>query len=334
LVVIVALSIVAAQYGEIGPIRGALFGLQAATVAVVAEALHRIAKRALEGTASYALATAAFVALFFFRVPFPVVILAAALFGACWLARAAGVDDAVEAPASRGSTLRVSIVCVLLWTAPITMLGLGLGTDHVLFRESTFFSKMAMVTFGGAYAVLTYVAQQAVEVYRWLTPDQMVQGLALAETTPGPLILVLSYVGFLAAYRAPAPFTPIAAGLLGASITTWVTFVPCFLWVLVGAPYIERLRNNRRLAAALRAITAAVVGVVLNLSLWFAMHVFFGEVGARTFGPSAMTVPVWDTMRWMAAGVASASALALIGLRVPLLLVLGASALLGALMHA
>jgi chromate transporter len=334
LLVIVALSIVAVHYGRVPLVQGALFGLQAATLAIVAQALIRVAGRSLEGGAAYFIAGAAFLALYAFRVPFPAVVLLAGLFGALVFRAAAPGAETVQSAPRRSSALRVVAACLVLWLVPIALLAYLLGREHVLTAEALFFSKMAMVTFGGAYAVLSYVAQQAVEAYGWLTSAQMLQGLALAETTPGPLILVLTYVGFLAAHASPAPFTPLVAGLLGALVTTWVTFVPCFLWVLAGAPYIDRIRRAGALAGALRGIAAAVVGVILNLSLWFAVHVLFGTVERVGFGPMQLDVPVLASVDWPALALAAASLLALVALRTPMLVVLGAALLAGIALRA
>lgn len=293
----VLLTLIAAiyvLYGELGWVQGLLFGFQCATLAIVVESVIRVARRALKHPALRALAGAAFVAIFAFAVPFPLIVLAAAALGLLGHRYAPKIfrgGDAAPEPAGAapaptptlalpapGWTLRVLLSGLLLWGVPVLLLLLSLGAQHVYTEQALFFSKMAVVTFGGAYAVLAYMTQQAVERYGWLLPGEMVQGLALAETTPGPLILVLTYVGFLGAFREPGSFDPLTAGVLGATLSTWVSFVPCFLWIFLGAPYIERLRGNRWLSAALTGITAAVVGVILNLSLWFALHVLFAEV--------------------------------------------------------
>jgi chromate transporter len=234
----------------------------------------------------------AFIGIFFFALPFPLIVGAAALIGYL-VARSApaqvGLTETIEAAAPpRGDRWRqfgiAALIGLVAWWAPVALAAIALGPDHVLVSIGTFFSKLAVVSFGGAYAVLAYMAQQAVETHHWMTAPEMVDGLGLAETTPGPLILVTQFVGFLAAFRDAAPFSPIAAGVLGAVMTTWVTFVPSMLWIFAGAPFIEPLRANRRLSGALAAITAAVVGVILNLSVWFALHVLFGEVRERHAG--------------------------------------------------
>jgi chromate transporter len=238
-----------------------------------------------------ALAALAFVSIFFLALPFPLILFVAAVTGFI-VAKASPhllalkpVDAQPHGPA--GGWRRASIATAIgmtAWWTPVLVAFALLGPGHVLSSVGVFFSTLAVVTFGGAYAVLAYMAQAAVETYGWMTPEQMIDGLGLAETTPGPLILVTQFVGFLAAYGNPAPFSPIAAGLIAAALTTWVTFVPSMMWIFVGAPYIERLRSDRRLAGALAAITAAVVGVVLNLSVWFALHVLFGHVQEQRIG--------------------------------------------------
>jgi chromate transporter len=281
-------------YGRgLGPIDGALFGIKAAVLVIVVEALIRIGRRALKSQLLVAMAALGFVAIFFFAVPFPLIVLAAALTGFLVAQRTpqqlalSGTDHvAVQTRKGRWMQFAISLaIGLFLWWAPVALAALWLGSEHALVAIGLFFSKLAVVTFGGAYAVLAYMAQQAVEQHGWLTAPEMVDGLGLAETTPGPLILVTQFVGFIAAFREPAPFTPLTAGLLGAAMTTWVTFVPPILWIFAGAPFIEELRGNRRLAGALAAITAAVVGVILNLSVWFALHVLFGQVTEQHYGP-------------------------------------------------
>ena len=230
-------------------------------------------------------------------------------------------------------TLRTVGVALALWFAPVALAAVVLGRDHVLVAEGLFFSELAVVTFGGAYAVLAYVAQQAVETYAWLAPGEMLDGLGLAETTPGPLIMVVQFVGFLGAYRHPAPFDPMTAGILGAVMTTWVTFVPCFLWIFLGAPYIERLRRNAPLSAALSAVTAAVVGVILNLALWFGLHVVFAEVRPVSTMGLRLLVPVFSTVDPAALLLSLLAGLCLLVFRVGMLPTLGLSAGLGVLWH-
>jgi len=291
--VMLGLSLLYAYGRGLGPIDGALFGIKAAVLVIVFEALIRIGKRALKSSALVSLAAAAFVGIFFLATPFPLIVIAAALAGYL-IARTRPdlLGLAVKAPdltAHSGARWRqftiATIAGLVIWWAPVVLAALTLGPHHVLVDIGVFFSKLAVVTFGGAYAVLAYMTQQVVESHGWLTAPEMVDALGLAETTPGPLILVTQFVGFLAAFREAAPFTPLIAGLLGAALTTWVTFVPAMLWIFAGAPFIEELRGNRKLAGALAAITAAVVGVILNLSVWFAMHVLFGKVTEMHAGP-------------------------------------------------
>ena len=278
------------------PLAAALFmGVKAAVLAIVAEAVLRIGRRALKGPAPLALALAAFLALAVLGLPFPLVILAAGLIG--WFtpdrfSAAAGADtgaadppDLIDLALARGAVghlapsrrraLRVLAIWLPIWLGPAFGLWLVFGEASTWTRLAGFFSTMGVVTFGGAYAALTYVAQAAVEGFGWLRPGEMADGLGLAETTPGPLILVLQFVGFLAAYRDPGGLDPLVAGALGALLTSWVTFAPCFLWIFLGAPYVEALRAHRAAAAALAAVTAAVVGVIANLALWFGLHLLF-----------------------------------------------------------
>ncbi|WP_425502207.1 chromate efflux transporter [Peteryoungia desertarenae] len=284
LVVILALSGLYAVYQETTLLAGLFFGLKAAVLAIVVEAVIRIGKRALKSGFHRFLAALAFIAHFFLALPFPLVVLVAGLAG-LFFSRPVSVSDPVQGnePSDRSyrpafhRQLAVLLFWIILWLAPFPILALALG-EGALSDVFALFAKMALVTFGGAYAVLAYVAQVAVEQYQWLRPGEMLDGLALAETTPGPLVLVLSYVGFLAGFRDPGIMHPLMAGLAGGLITAWATFVPSFIWIFAGAPYMERLRGNRRLNAALSAITAAVVGVILNLAVWFALHVVFTRI--------------------------------------------------------
>jgi chromate transporter len=277
---IMALSVVYAAWGRTGGVAALFFGLKAAVLAVVLQAVLRVGRRALRTRALVGIAAAAFLALFFFATPFPAVVAAAGLLG--WLARpgppsAAGEADAMLHDPPSEATRRAAAAWLALWLAPTGALLALLGPDDVFSRIATFFTEMAVVGFGGAYAVLAYVAQEAVERLHWLQPGEMLDGLGMAETTPGPLVMVLQFVGFMAAYREPDGLPPMLAGALGGLLATWVTFAPCFLWVFAGAPFVEALRGNRALAGALSAITAAVVGVILNLAVWFALHTWFGQ---------------------------------------------------------
>lgn len=291
--VMLGLSLLYALGRGVPLIDGALFGIKAAVLVIVVEALVRIGKRALKTNVLLALAAAAFIGIFFLELPFPLIVAAAALIGYLvsrstpeQLGVAAKIEDVPPpAPHRWRQFATASIAGVLVWFAPIALAALIFGPHHVLVSVGLFFSKLAVVSFGGAYALLAYMAQQAVETYGWMTAPEMVDGLGLAETTPGPLILVTQFVGFLAVFRDAAPFSPILAGVLGAAMTTWVTFVPSMLWIFAGAPFVERLRANRQLSGALAAITAAVVGVILNLSVWFALHVLFGNVVEKHAGP-------------------------------------------------
>ena len=297
MVALMALSIVYATWGHVGIVAGAFFGLNAAVLAVVVDAVLRIGRRALKTTSSRLLAAAAFVAIFFFAVPFPLIVLSAGLIGfqAARVGhpafRTSGAHAAAEIGADRASLLgetipehaqpstsrafRVAALWLPLWVMPLLVTVCVAGPNNIFTVIALFFSKMALVTFGGAYAVLAYVAQQAVGTYHWLAPKEMLDGLGMAETTPGPLVMVLQFVGFMAAFRAPGLLPPLLAGVLGGLLATWVSFVPCFLWIFLGAPYIERLRGNMLLSGALSAITAAVAGVILNLAVWFAIHSLF-----------------------------------------------------------
>lgn len=341
--VMLALSVGYALFGTVPLVAAAFVGIKAAVLAIVVEAVIRIGRRALGTQAKMALAAAAFVAIFFLAIPFPLVVLGAALAGivihrfdptalASGGHGAAAADDAAAESRVKGGwghVLRVTAVCLPLWAAPILIAVALLGRDHVFVDEALFFSKMAVVTFGGAYAVLTYIAQQAVEIHGWLAPGDMLNGLGLAETTPGPLILVAQFVGFLAAFRDAAPLQPLTAGILGAALTTWVTFVPCFYWIFLGAPYIEALRTNRPLSAALSAVTAAVVGVVLNLTVWFALHVCFGAVTEVWQGPVRLWTPDLDTVAVAPVLLTALSMVAVLRFRVGVLTVLASGAILG-----
>lgn len=289
------LSYIYVTHGHVPWIAAIFYGLKPAVLAIVAAAVVRIGRRALKNATMWSLAALAFVAIFFFDMPFPAIVLTAGIIGLAGGRYApnhfvvikghgaskggAVLDDDHESPDhTRPSWRRAFVVlatCMLLWWTPIIAAALLLGPGSTLCQQGLFFSKAAMVTFGGAYAVLPYVAQQAVENYHWLQPGQMLDGLALAESTPGPLIMVLQFVGFVGAFNQPDGMPPLIAATLGAAMTTWSTFLPCFLWIFLGAPYIERMRDNARLSAALSAITAAVVGVVLNLAVWFGLHVLF-----------------------------------------------------------
>ena len=334
--VMLGLSLLYVLGSGVSWVDGALFGIKAAVLVIVAEALIRIGKRALKTRLLVGLAALAFVGIYFLALPFPLILLGAAAIGftvaqsSPHLVAIKPVEATIAPAAGRWRQASIAAAIGLFaWWAPVAIVALALGPDHVLVTIGTFFSKLAVVTFGGAYAVLAYMAQAAVESYGWVTPEQMVDGLGLAETTPGPLILVTQFVGFLAAHGSPAPFTPIMAGIIAAALTTWVTFVPSMMWIFAGAPFIERLRSDRRLAGALAAITAAVVGVILNLSVWFALHVLFGKLAEQhigwlrwyAFDPLALDVK--------AAALAALAAVMAFRLHVGLIAMIGIMAALG-----
>lgn len=337
--VIFALSALYIRFSDVGVVAGALHGVQAMVIAVVVEALVRIGRRALKSAPAYALAAASFAAIFVFAVPFPIIIAGAALAG--FAASRAGLDwfapprkaasPHAAPPLSIRRGLTASLVCLTLWLAPVALLIALLGPEHIFARQAAFFSQMAVVTFGGAYAVLAFVAQQAVEGFGWLTPTQMVDGLGLAETTPGPLVLVLQFVGFIAAANAETGLPLLLAGLIGSVIVLWTTFLPCFAWIFAGGPFIETLQRSRSLSAALSAVTASVVGVVLNLSLWFAIHVLFGRVGDFEAGQVRVLAPDPASLDLLALCLCAAALITLLRFKAGLLIVLGAGALAGAL---
>ncbi|MET0342681.1 MAG: chromate efflux transporter [Polyangiales bacterium] len=349
---ILALSILYAELRAVPAVAALFFGLKAAVLAVVVEAVLRIGRRALTRRALVGVAALAFVGIFFFDVPFPLVVVGAGTLGLLGarlglvaprapaaLATAGVHASVIDRMAAEGAlahtqpslvrALRVLAVCGALWAVPVAVLALAFGSDSVFVRQARLFSQAAVVTFGGAYAVLAYIAQQAVETYGWLSAGEMLDGLGLAETTPGPLIMVVQFVGFLGAHRTAGVLSPLAAGVLGSLITVWVTFVPCFLWIFLGAPYIEALRGNRALHAALSAITAAVVGVILNLSVWFGLHVVFRTVHEVHHGPLRLLVPELASIDFAAAALAAAAMLAMLRFKVGVGITLAASALLG-----
>ena len=354
-VALMILSVVYAGWGHIGLVAAAFFGLKAAVLAIVVEAVIRVGRRALKSMPPRIIAGVAFTAIFLFGVPFPVVIGTAALVGFVG-ARAklpsfvrehpsgtAGsesdrpsrlgelVPDHTE-PSARHA-LTVLAVGLALWLLPVVVIALVFGPDSVFTSIGLFFSKMALVTFGGAYAVLAYVAQQAVETYHWLAPGEMLDGLGMAETTPGPLIMVLQFVGFMAAFRDPGRLSPLCAGVLGGLLATWVTFAPCFLWIFLGGPYIERLRGNQLLTGALSAITAAVVGVILNLAVWFATHTLFRTMQTVAGLGFRFDLPVPASLDPWAALLALAAAAAVFRFKVGMLSTLAGCGLAGVLLR-
>ncbi|MFC3726473.1 chromate efflux transporter [Neoaquamicrobium sediminum] len=352
-IAIMALSWIYALFGNVGAVEALFFGLKAAVLAIVLHAVVRVGSRALKNNIMVALAAAAFIAIFFFQVPFPLIVLTAALIGfaggraglAPFLAsnghgkvgdkQVADADSVLgetipaHARPSTGWALKIAGAFLVLWLAPVIALVAAFGTGNVFADIAVFFSKMAVVTFGGAYAVLAYVAQQAVETYHWLQPGEMLDGLGMAETTPGPLIMVTQFVGFMGAFRTPGSLDPLLAGTLAGLLTTWVTFTPCFLWIFLGAPYVEALRSNRALSAALATITAAVVGVILNLAVWFGLHVLFGElVTVSGFGMS-VDAPVLSSVNVASLVLTLGALIAVFRFKVGMLKVLAACSLAG-----
>jgi len=354
---IMALSWIYVIFGKVGLVQGLFFGLKAAVLAIVIEAVVRVGKRALKNQVMVGIAAAAFVAIFFYGVPFPLIIIIAGVIGfvggragmPAFLAggghgkvgdkQVADRDSLLgeETPAHARPNLRwsltISAVFLLLWLAPVAALLATLGPDNVFSNIAVFFSKMAVVTFGGAYAVLAYVAQQAVDQYHWVTAGEMLDGLGMAETTPGPLIMVTQFVGFLAAHRAPGGLHPLLAATLGGLLTTWVTFAPCFLWIFFGAPFVEALRGNKALSAALGAITAAVVGVILNLAVWFALQVLFARHEPFAWLGMSLQAPVLSSVDWPSLVLAAAAAIAVFRFKIGMIPVLLASSLAGIAWH-
>jgi chromate transporter len=354
IVCIMALSVIYALFGNVGIVGALFFGLKAAVLAIVVQAVIRVGKRALRNNVMIALAASAFVAIFFFDVPFPLIILAASMIGLLGAklervefaasshagsGKAAAIDGALDAStpnhirpdASRAA--KIAVTWLTLWLVPFGVLLITVGPSNVFSQIAIFFSKMAMVTFGGAYAVLAYVAQQAVEQYHWLQPREMLDGLGMAETTPGPLIMVLQFVGFMAAFRDPGALPPLAAGILGGLLATWVTFAPCFLWIFLGAPYVEALRDNKVLAGALTAITASVVGVILNLAIWFSLHTLFRDVvPIRAYG-FAFDWPVFASLDAPATILSAVAAIAVFRFEAGMLPALAGSCAAGVALH-
>ena len=330
-VLILVLSMAYAAYGA-APLAAAVFtGIKAAVLAIVVEALLKISRRSLKDRTEWGIAAAAFAAIFFFRIPFPLIILAASLAG-----YVRGGKNAAQSPEPRqavlaipvSKTLATAALWLAIWIVPLALVAVTFGADHVLSKLAWFFSKLAVVTFGGAYAVLAYMAQDVVQQSGWLNAGEMLDGLGLAETTPGPLILVTEFVGYLAAYRHGGG-SAIPMGILGAAVTLWATFAPCFLWIFAGAPYIARIANMPKLKSALSAITAAVVGVILNLTVWFALHVIFGTVTETHIGPLHLTLPDIASIDWTAAGLAALAALLLFRLHLGIITTLGVCGALG-----
>jgi chromate transporter len=328
--IVLALSMLYVLAAGVPVVEGLFFGIKAAVLVIVVQAVIKIARRLGHSPVLHVLTAASFLAIFAFAMPYPLVVAAAALAGTLFVR--AKVDDEPPQPARPGR-LRESLMAAAvwggIWWAPVLLVALMLGPAHILTQIGLFFSKLAVVTFGGAYALLVWLAQAAVDQKGWVTATEMADGLGLAETKPGPTILVTQFVGFLAAYRLPEPFAPMTAAILGAAMTSWVTFAPSFLWIFAGAPYVEDLRHNRRLASALQGITAAVVGVILYLAVWFAMHVFFGRVGAFTAGPVRIPTVDVTALDWKAAGLAAIALLIAFRLKLTVMPLVAIMAALG-----
>lgn len=350
---ILALSYIYVALGHLDAIAGLFFGLKAAVLAIVLQAVVRIGKRALKNRAMIGIAALAFLAIFAFDVPFPIIVVVAGLIGYLGgragspLFRVGGGHGSGKGPVFEDAqsllgeatpnhalpnmrwSLSISGALLALWLVPVVTLVLFLGSENTFSQIAVFFSQMAVVTFGGAYAVLAYVAQEAVQNYGWLMPGEMLDGLGMAETTPGPLIMVVQFVGFLGAYRDPGILHPMLAATLGAILTTWVTFVPCFLWIFLGAPFIEQLRGNVALTGALSAVTAAVVGVIANLAAWFAIHALFGQIEVWQGLGMSLDVPVWTSVDPAALVLTMAAVVAVFRFNIGTLWVLGACAVAG-----
>jgi chromate transporter len=336
--VMLGLSILYAYAADLRPVAALFLGIKAAVLAIVTQALIRIGRRALDTGFKRALAVAAFLALFLFALPFPLVVLGAGALGfllarirPAWL-KAHGTAAAGGAPGGPlpwAQTVRTILLWLLVWAAPMAAILLLLGPDHVLWKIGAFFSQLAIVTFGGAYAVLAYMAQEAVQSMHWLSAGEMTDGLGLAETTPGPLILVTQFVGFLGAFRAPEPFPPLIAGILGTLVTLWVTFAPCFLWIFSFAPWMERLEHAPRLQGALAALTAAIVGVIANLTLWFALHVLFMRLEHRDAAGMRLLLPDPASLDWRIALIALGAGVMIFRLKQGVMTTLAVSALAG-----
>jgi chromate transporter len=353
-ITILGLSIIYALFGNVPLIAAVFFGLKAAVLAVVVEAVLRIGRKALKNRVMVGIAGLAFIAIYVFKVPFPLIVAAAAVLGVlgCWwlpqsfpppkstdadasseylIDRLLGQGQLRHTMPSARRAVRILLTWLAIWMVPVGLVIGTFGVHSVLAQQGIFFSQTAVVTFGGAYAVLAYVAQRAVEHFHWITPGQMLDGLALAETTPGPLIMVLQFVAFLGAFHHQTGLSPMTAGIIGSALTTWVTFAPCFLWIFLGAPYVEALRSQHTLNAALSAVTAAIVGVVLNLSVWFALHTLFGTVQTQRYGVLSVEVPQWSTLHGLATALAVGAMLAMLRFKIGMGWTLLGSGVVGAL---
>jgi len=334
--VILALSMLYAVAAQLSWLQALFLGVKAAVLVIVVQALLRIAGRALDTRLKQGLALSAFAALFLLDLPFPLVVLGAGAIGLVaaalrpeWLALKPSGNGISQGPRPWRSTIASVMICGAVWAAPMALIAATLGRDHVLWDIGAFFSQLVLVTFGGAYAVLAYMAQEAVQGFGWLRPGEMADGLGLAESTPGPLILVTQFVGYLAAFRAPDPFSPLVAGVLGAMLTTWVSFAPCFLWIFALAPWIDRLGGNLRLKGGLAALTAAVVGVIGNLTVWFALHVIFEDVSTQQMGPLRLLMPDIQTLDMRAVALVLLAGVLAFNFKLPVIRLLALSAMAG-----
>ncbi|MEQ8658487.1 MAG: chromate efflux transporter [Hyphomicrobiales bacterium] len=330
--VLLGLATLYVTLGDVPAVEGLLFGLQAAVLAIVLQALIKLSQKTLTSPLSAALALAAFMALYVFDLPFPLVIAVAALLGVAVWGRGDGtrLDQPVADNAARNaSSFRAAIVCLGLWLVPLALLVLGLGLQSLWSRQALFFSWTAIITFGGAYAVLAYITQVVVQDFAWLSTTDMVTGLGLAESTPGPLILVLVFVGYVAAAQAGLGIDPVLAGILGGMLTLWFTFIPCFVWIFLGAPFVERTREIVWLKNALRGVTSAVVGVIASLAVWFAIQVLFDVVSSTQFGPARLPAPMLSSINVPALAIAAVAGVLLLGLKRGLFTTLGICAALG-----
>jgi chromate transporter len=342
---ILGLSVLYASFQDVTFVQALFYGLKPAVMAVVLGALIKIGKRVIKNRSMVGIAALAFISIFFFDVPFPLIVITAGGLGFIGYRRWPNVfdvlnrndvDSGVDATTlpvkpTLKRAFQVSAISVTLWFGPLIGLALWLGADSVFVQEGLFFSQTAVVTFGGAYAVLAFIAQQAVDVFGWLQPGEMLDGLGMAETTPGPLIQVVQFVGFMGAYRNATPFDPMTSAIIGSIVTVWVTFVPCFFWIFLGAPYVEALRGNRALTASLSTITAAVVGVILNLAVWFSLHTLFSQVDETIWYGIHFMLPNWVTLDWMGLIIAVVAFIALIKFKVGMMWTLFGSASLGLL---
>lgn len=349
---ILVLSVLYAGFQDATLVQALFFGIKAAVLAIVIQAVIRIGSRALKNAYMYTLAACAFIAIFFFAAPFPLVILTAGLIGLAGRfvdpdsfviikghSAPGDADRAVDSMMDSGvghhtdatltRALKVLAVWLPLWFVPLGALFMTLGPDHVFSQIGLFFSQLAVVTFGGAYSVLAYMAQEAVQNYGWLAPGEMLDGLGMAETTPGPLIQVVQFVAFMGAFRDAGALDPFTAGILASVLATWVTFVPCFLWIFLGAPYVENMRGNKSVSAALSAVTAAVVGVMMNLAIWFAVHVAFADVDTISRYGMQLLIPDWQTMDLASVVLAAGAFVAMLRFKIGMMPVILVCALLG-----